>query len=193
MTVEGAITVCSLIVVLGLVLSVVTAMLAQVRCADAAGEAARLLGRGDDARAREAVRRLAPDGATFAAADDGTGVEVTVRSPFLGGLLPGVELSAGAYAVREPGAEGDRPDGGEHDGGAHEGENPDGEDSDTEDSDTEDSDTEDSDTEDSDGEGSAGEVPEGGGGSGTDHDGGRPGGGGAVAGGDRTGEAEERR
>lgn len=104
-TVEGAITVCSLIVVLGLVLGVVTATMAQVRCADAAGEAARLLGRGDDGRAREAVRRLAPDGATLTSSGDGPGVAVTVRSPLLGGLLPGIELSAEAYAVREPAAE----------------------------------------------------------------------------------------
>lgn len=103
-TVEGAITVCSLIVVLGLVLGVVTAMLAQVRCADAAGEAARLLGRGDGARAREAVRQLAPEGATLTSAGDGTGIVVTVRSPLLNGLLPGIELSADAYAVLEPGA-----------------------------------------------------------------------------------------
>ncbi|GAA1200293.1 TadE family type IV pilus minor pilin [Prauserella alba] len=105
-TVEGAITVCSLIVVLGLVLGVVTAMLDQARCADAAGEAARLLGRGDDARAREAVERLAPDGATLTATGDGTGIVVTVRSPILGGLLPGTELAAEAYAIREPGTEG---------------------------------------------------------------------------------------
>ncbi|MBB3663282.1 MULTISPECIES: TadE family type IV pilus minor pilin [Prauserella salsuginis group] len=105
MTVEGAITVCSLIVVLGLVLGVVAAMLDQVRCADAAGEAARLLGRGDETRAREAVERLAPDGATLTSAGDGTGIVVTVHSPILGGLLPGMELSAEAYAVREPGTE----------------------------------------------------------------------------------------
>ncbi|MCP2251809.1 hypothetical protein LY13_000540 [Prauserella aidingensis] len=101
-TVEGAITVCSLIVALGLVLGVVTAVLAQVRCADAAGEAARLLGRGDDARAREAFRSLAPDGATLTSQGDGTGIAVTVRSPILDGMLPGIELSAEAYAVREP-------------------------------------------------------------------------------------------
>ncbi|MBB3050161.1 hypothetical protein FHS23_001156 [Prauserella isguenensis] len=102
-TVEGAITVCSLVVALGLVLGVVTAALTQMRCADAAGEAARLLGRGDDARAREAVRRLAPDGATSTSQADGTGITVTVRSPLLDGVLPGIELSAEAYAVREPG------------------------------------------------------------------------------------------
>lgn len=110
-TVEGAITVCSLIVALGLVLGVVTAVLGQVRCADAAGEAARLLGRGDDARAREAVRSLAPDGATLTSQGDGTGIAVTVRSPILDGMLPGIELSAEAYAVREPGTGGDGANG----------------------------------------------------------------------------------
>lgn len=110
-TVEGAITVCSLIVALGLVLGVVTAALVQVRCADAAGEAARLLGRGDESQAREAVRRLAPDGATLTSQGDGTGIAVTVRSPLLDGMLPGIELSAEAYAVREPGTGGDSANG----------------------------------------------------------------------------------
>lgn len=107
-TVEGAITLCSLIVVLGFVLSMVGVLLDQLRCADAAGEAARMLGRGDDARAQEAVRRLAPDGSTLTREEDDAGIDVTVHGPALGGLLPGIDLSADAYAVREPdGAESD--------------------------------------------------------------------------------------
>ncbi|TWH21189.1 hypothetical protein JD82_03044 [Prauserella rugosa] len=104
-TVEGAITVCSLVVVVGLLLSTVAAMLDQLRCADAAGEAARLLGRGDEARAHESVGRLAPDGAVLTVDEDGTGISVTVRAAALGGLLPGIDVSADAYAVREPGSE----------------------------------------------------------------------------------------
>jgi len=78
-------------------------MIGQVRCADAAREAARLAGRGDEAGAARAVAALAPDGADLALGGSGDFVTATVTSGAVGGLLPGVTLRATATAAREPG------------------------------------------------------------------------------------------
>ena len=78
-------------------------MIGQVRCADAAREAARLAGRGDEAAAAGAVAALAPDGADLALGGTGDFVTATVTSGAVGGLLPGVTLRATATAAREPG------------------------------------------------------------------------------------------
>ena len=78
-------------------------MIGQVRCADAAREAARLAGRGDEAAAAGAVAALAPDGADLALGGTGDFVTATVTSGAVGGLLPGVTLHATATAAREPG------------------------------------------------------------------------------------------
>lgn len=104
-TVEGAIALCSMLVLFGVVIAGVSAMAAQLRCTDAAGEAARLLVRGERSLAEEVVRRLAPKGATFAARDDGQGVTVAVEAPALGGVLPGIAIKAEAYAELEPGVD----------------------------------------------------------------------------------------
>ncbi|TKG70020.1 TadE family type IV pilus minor pilin [Prauserella endophytica] len=101
-TVEGAIALCSLLTVFGLVLMGIMAISKQVRCTDAAMEAARHLARGQPALAEEAVRRLAPGGATLdVRTRDGT-VEVTVEAPAMS-ALPGVAVRAEAFAELEPG------------------------------------------------------------------------------------------
>ena len=54
--------IAALVVVLVLCLAGVTAVSMQVRCVDAAREAARLAARGDERNAVEAARRIAPGG-----------------------------------------------------------------------------------------------------------------------------------
>jgi hypothetical protein len=78
-----------------------TAVSMQVRCVDAAREAARLAARGDDGSAAVAAQRVAPDGAAVELRRDGELVvaTVTARSP----LLPGVTIAAEAVAAAEPG------------------------------------------------------------------------------------------
>ncbi|AGB26130.1 hypothetical protein Mycsm_05964 [Mycobacterium sp. JS623] len=77
-----------------------TAVSMQVRCVDAAREAARLAARGDGSAA-VAAQRIAPDGAAVQLRRDGELVvaNVTARSP----LLPGVTIAAEAVAAAEPG------------------------------------------------------------------------------------------
>ncbi|MFF0541745.1 TadE family type IV pilus minor pilin [Nocardia thailandica] len=101
MTVEAAIALAALVVVVALCLGAVLAASAQVRCVDAAREAARLAARGDRARAESAARQVAPAGAAVTLRTDGDRVVavVTARAP----LLPGLELSGEAVAVLEPG------------------------------------------------------------------------------------------
>lgn len=102
-TVEAAIGLCTLVTLFLLITVSITALLDQLRCQDAAAEAARLIARGDRAHAEAAARRLAPAGATLTVTitGDQVGTEVTARLP--GGLLPGHWLHAHAAAVLEPG------------------------------------------------------------------------------------------
>lgn len=80
---------------------------AQVRVVDAARESARALARGDDeASAREVSQRIAPPGARvrITSQDERVVVETTasISGPgVLFGLLPAVEVSAQAVALRE--------------------------------------------------------------------------------------------
>lgn len=101
-TVEAAIALCAFVTVLAMVLAGTSSVLDQIRCTDAAREAARLVARGDQDRAREAVSRIAPHGATLAVTTDGDTASVVVRDPEAGGLLPGVQVGATAFAVLEP-------------------------------------------------------------------------------------------
>lgn len=110
MTVEAAVAVCGLVVVLALGVGAVMAVVGQVRCTDAVREVARVVARGDEGLARGVVDAVAPGGASFEVrweragegvregAGGGAGVWVEVWvSRF------GVELRARAYAVVEPG------------------------------------------------------------------------------------------
>jgi Flp pilus assembly protein TadG len=100
-TVEAAIGLSTLVVVLALCVAGLAAMVAQVRTTDAAGEAARLAARGDDAAAHAVVDRLAPSGSELRLTGS-TLVTAQVVAPPLGGLLPGIRLGATAVAMREP-------------------------------------------------------------------------------------------
>ncbi|MFL6120463.1 TadE family type IV pilus minor pilin [Actinophytocola sp.] len=102
-TVETAIGLTALFLVLGLLLYGVSAAADQVRCVDAAREAARLTARGDVDLAREAAARIAPAGAEVDVQIEGERVHVDVDATPAGDLLPGVHLHAEAFAVREPG------------------------------------------------------------------------------------------
>ena len=103
MTVEAAVALASLVVVVAACLGGIGCMIGQVRCADAAREAARLAGRGDEAGAAGAVAALAPDGANLALGGSGDLVTATVTAGAVGGLIPGITLRASATAAREPG------------------------------------------------------------------------------------------
>ena len=78
-----------------------TAVSMQVRCVDAAREAARLAARGDDGSASAAARGIGPEGAVLQFRRDGGFViaTVTTTSP----LLPGISITAEAVAAVEPG------------------------------------------------------------------------------------------
>lgn len=100
-TVEAAVALSALVVVLALCLAGIAAVMTQVRLTDAAGEAARLAARGDDAAASRAVAALGPPGvALYLSAGDPVTAEV--RAAPVGGLLPGLRLAARAVAAREP-------------------------------------------------------------------------------------------
>ena len=71
----------------------------QIRCVDAAREAARLAARGDDGSA--AARAIAPDGAAVQLRRDGEHVVATVTAR--SALLPGVAVAGQAVAAVEPG------------------------------------------------------------------------------------------
>jgi len=99
--------------VLPVLMALVTALvwlislgIAEVRCLDAAREAARLAARGDDDQAREVARQAAPDGASVVIVQSGDLVAVTVSVaarpdvPLLG-HLPAISLSARAVSAVE--------------------------------------------------------------------------------------------
>lgn len=102
-TVEAALALCSLVLVLALALAGVSAVIAQVRCVDAAREAARLAARGEADRAADVARRIAPPGAAVRLDRRGDEVSAQIVAAPAGGLLPGIDVRAEAVAVVEPG------------------------------------------------------------------------------------------
>ncbi len=92
--------IASLVAVLLLCVAGLTAVAMQIRCIDAAREAARLASRGDGA-GLGAAASLAPAGASVELRRDGDYVvaRVSGRSP----VLPGVTVIAEAVSVAEPG------------------------------------------------------------------------------------------
>lgn len=100
-TVEAAIALSSLTVVLVLAIGAVLAVVMHVQCLDAAREVARLTARGDGARAGEVLGQVAPPGAQVSTRVEGAQVIVKVRA--VSKLLPAVDISAEAVAVLEPG------------------------------------------------------------------------------------------
>ncbi|TNC21064.1 TadE family type IV pilus minor pilin [Amycolatopsis alkalitolerans] len=101
-TVEAAIALGALTLVFGLVLAGVVAVAGQIRCTDAAREAARLVARGDRPLAARAVAEIM-SGARLRVEVTGDAVTVDVTAEPLGGLLPGLHLHGHAYALLEPG------------------------------------------------------------------------------------------
>lgn len=100
-TVEAALALCSLVVALALVVGAISAVAAQLRCLDAAREAARLTARGEQDRAEELARRIAPTGAVVAVTIRGDEITARVSANPVAGLLPGIAVEADAAAVLE--------------------------------------------------------------------------------------------
>ncbi|MBF6216045.1 pilus biosynthesis protein TadE [Nocardia puris] len=96
---EAAISLGALVAAVLTCLGVLLAASAQVRCVDAAREAARLTARGDESRAVPTAHRVAPSGADITVRVDGSYAiaTVTARPP----LLP-LRLHAEAVAALEP-------------------------------------------------------------------------------------------
>ncbi|MCA1565859.1 MAG: pilus assembly protein [Acidobacteria bacterium] len=105
-TVEAALALFSLVLVFAMALAGVSAVSAQLRCIDAAREAARLAARGESDSAERVARRLAPGGATVRIELQGEEVVASVSADPVGGLLPGIDVGAEAVALREPGVVG---------------------------------------------------------------------------------------
>lgn len=100
-TVEAALVLAVLVVVVASCLAGIGCVVAQMRCADAAREAARLAGRGDNTAAAAAVSQIGPSGAVLSLAVAGDLVTATVSVGAVNGLLPGVTIRASASAANE--------------------------------------------------------------------------------------------
>ena len=87
---------------LAVALAATAAVVVQLRCVDAATEAARLAARDDLEGARRAAARLVPGGAEVVIEVRGDDVVARVRAAPLGSALPGIRVSAQALAAREP-------------------------------------------------------------------------------------------
>jgi hypothetical protein len=100
-TVEAALALCSLMIVLALAVGAVAAVAGSVRCVDAARELARLAARGEAGRGRVIAAELAPSGARLELSRDGNMLiaEVSARpmQPFP------LRISGRAVAAAEPG------------------------------------------------------------------------------------------
>lgn len=101
-TVEAALGICSIVAALVLGLAGAGVVIGQLRCTDAAVEAARLVARGERDRVAAMVSEIAPSGASFEVTVRGDEVTTEVRATFPGGLVPGRWLKARASAVMEP-------------------------------------------------------------------------------------------
>jgi hypothetical protein len=99
-TVEAALAIATLVAVLVLCLAGVTAVSMQLRCIDAAREAARLAARGDERSAVDAARRVAPGGALVEVRRDGDFLVATVVAHSK--LLPTLDIAAKAVSAAEP-------------------------------------------------------------------------------------------
>jgi hypothetical protein len=98
--VEAALGVATLVAVLVLCLAGITAVSMQVRCIDAAREAARLAARGDERSALAAARAVAPGGAVVQLRRDGEFVVATVAAR--SNMLPALHITATGVSVAEP-------------------------------------------------------------------------------------------
>ena len=99
-TIELALCLPIVLAVFAACLAGLACLTAQLRCVDAAREAARQLARGDDAAAARAVAVVA-DGASMAVERTADTVTVRVRDRPIE-LLPGIEIEGVAVAAMEP-------------------------------------------------------------------------------------------
>jgi len=104
-TVEAALGLAGLTVVTVLLVAALAVLTSQLRCTDAAREAARLLARGQPQEATAAVHRIGPPGADLAFEQIGEEITAKVTAHPAAGFLPDIHLDATAYAVAEPGTE----------------------------------------------------------------------------------------
>ena len=98
-SVEAAFAIAAIAAFLVLGVGAVGAVIAQIRCTDAAREVARLAAAGDP-KASAAGAAVAPGGARIEVREVGDTVEVRVTARAR--LLPLLTVSAGAVAAREP-------------------------------------------------------------------------------------------
>ncbi|CAN7646713.1 TadE family type IV pilus minor pilin [Mycolicibacterium frederiksbergense] len=98
-TVEAAFAIAALVSVLVVCLAGLNAAVLQIRCVDAAREAARLAARGDDGVA--AARRVGPAGAVVSVHREGD--LLVARISTKSALLPGITIAAEAVSVAEQG------------------------------------------------------------------------------------------
>jgi hypothetical protein len=98
--VEAALAIASLVAVLLLCTAGISAVALQVRCVDAAREAARLAARGDRS-ASAAAGLLGPTGAAVELRRDGD--YIVARVSGRSSILPGVVIVGRAVAAVEPG------------------------------------------------------------------------------------------
>ena len=106
-TVEAALTLPSLMLVLAVAFGAVQAASAQLACTDAARVGARALARGEhDDRARALALTAAPRGADVHLSEDGTTARVTVRVQLRLGawIAPPLTLDGSAAVLLEPGS-----------------------------------------------------------------------------------------
>ncbi|MFH5209446.1 TadE family type IV pilus minor pilin [Antrihabitans sp. NCIMB 15449] len=102
-TVEAAIAIAAIVLVVVMCIGAVLAVSMHIRCVDAAREAARLAARGDRDNAVSTAARVAPDGADISVRDDGDHIVATVRASTP--LLPMIDITAEAVAAVEPDAD----------------------------------------------------------------------------------------
>lgn len=103
-TAELAVGLPALVLFLVAGLWAVSAVTTQMRCVDAARDGALAASRGEPGA--EAARQRAPAGATVTVVVEADTVRARVTAPVgpLGGLLPGLTVTADAAAAVEPGA-----------------------------------------------------------------------------------------
>lgn len=104
-TAEAALVLPVLVVLLTVGLGAVTAVTAQLRCVDAAREAARAASRGEPtSTATGLAMQAAPAGASVVIDATSDRITVTVRAevPLAAGLLPAVAVEGTAVALPEP-------------------------------------------------------------------------------------------
>lgn len=101
-TVEAAVALVAFVAFLGLTLCGMAAAIDQVRCVDAAREAARQAARSEPEEGKKAAARIAPANAEITIDMRGDHIEVNIHARPASGLLPGIRLHAEAFAVREP-------------------------------------------------------------------------------------------